>query len=406
MVRWGVDPTRALFLLAVALIACKRPATVPAARSGSELSLFVEGLCPKLEIYHAGDRTMLVYGSYGLDERDDATAGGAALGARQAFAVLSGTTPIVDVGLFEGLPRIAGGWIGGDIEMGGRWPDAFWVALVEAARRKGGGGALFERRRSYYSWEGTWQLGARARQRATLGTALPDLPENEICKEGLRFANYATARSPSGDTIVAGRCEDSLGRSPDGIEIASYLAGSSRWRIESAPPSELFADIVNMALVIRSRSEAYLYAYPPYVSDRAAAYLVRFDGTRYKQVPLPFEGPLVALTAADDGALWAITGWRTLRRFSNGVWQRVSLPPPRFVDPVPDRIRLLDVQSVAGAVWVHAAYPALLEGKAARGHLLYTTREVASPLHCDRRRAPHAALLHRADKLQGADELK
>ena len=390
-------------LFALALAACTRPPNAPPpAESPSPFALFAEGPCPKLEVFGAGEKNFLVYGSYGLDEKG----GSGALGAAQSFAELRGTMPIYDASLLAGLPLRADGWIAGDLELGGRWPDAWWLALVETARGRGHGGTLFERRRGYYSWEGAWKLDARARHAATVGAALPDLPEHDICSGELHFANYATSRLASGDTIVAGRCEDSLGRSPGGVELASYLAGEARWRLDDAPPSELFADIVNIAVVTRSRREAYLYAYPPYATGETAAYLVRFDGERWSQVPLPFEGPLVAMTADDHGGLWAISGWRTLRRFEAGKWQRIPLPPAHFVLPPPERVRLLDVQSVAGAVWVHAAYPASLEGAPTRGHVLYTTLPVSTALHCDRRRKPNAALGHDGEILQGADELK
>ncbi len=399
---------RALTCCVLALVAC-RPTTViepiaqPQSTADVTLAPFVEGLCPKLEVYSAGSKTFLAYGSYGLD----AKAGGAgALGAAPAVAGLTPGGPIFDPAFVAGLPARPGGWIAGDVELGGRWPDALWLALVETERGKGNSGALFERRRGYFSWEGAWQPGARAHRDATVGMALPELPEGELCKDGLRFANYATARMPAGDTIVAGRCEDALGRAPGGIQLASYAAGAARWKLDDAPPNELLAELVNVALVYRGRNEAYLYAYPPYETGEAPAYLVRFDGQAWRQVPLPFEGPLVAMAAGDDGALWAITGWRTLRRFAGGRWQRVPLAAPRFVSPPPEKLRLLDVQAVAGAVWVHAAYAASLDGAAARGHALYTTRPLSEPLHCDRRRPPNVALFHGGEPLTGAGELK
>ncbi len=388
-------------LVLAALAACARPQLGPPPDPPSPLRVFAEGLCPKLDVFAAGEKTFLVYGSYGLDEKGAA----GTLGAAQSFVELRNGLPFRDLRLFGGLPAGADGWIAGDLELGGRWPDALWLALVETARGKGESGALFERRRGYYTWEGAWQLGARAHQAATLGMALPDLPEHDICSGELHFANYATARLASGDTIVAGRCEDALGRAPGGVELASYVTGE-RWRLDDAPPSELFADIVNLALVHRSRREAYLYAYPPYATGETAAYLVRFDGERWTQVPLPFEGPLVAMTADDSGALWAITGWRTLRRFQGGQWQRVPVPAPRFVSPAPERMRLLDVQTVAGQVWLHAAYPASVDGAATRGHVLYTTGRATSPLYCNRRLKAEAALGHDGETLHGADELR
>src|SRR5262249_19908512 len=153
--------------------------------------------------------------------------------------------------------------------------------------------------------------------RATPGMRAPDLPEPELCAplgEGLHFATYAAARLPSGDTLVAGRCEDDLRRARGGVRVASFLAGEPSFRIGDAPASPLFDGIVTVDIVYRSRGEAYLYAYPPFGSGPGPAYLVRHDGRTFTPVALPFEGPVVAMAAAGDGSLWVAAGWRTLWR--------------------------------------------------------------------------------------------
>jgi len=75
-------------LFALALAACTRPPNAPPpAESPSPFALFAEGPCPKLEVFGAGEKNFLVYGSYGLDEKG----GSGALGAAQSFAELRGT---------------------------------------------------------------------------------------------------------------------------------------------------------------------------------------------------------------------------------------------------------------------------------------------------------------------------
>jgi hypothetical protein len=133
---------------------------------------------------------------------------------------------------------------------------------------------------------------------------------------------------------------------------------------------------------------------------------VRHDGSAFTPVAVPFDAPVVALAAAGDGTLWAASGWRTLWRLAEGRWAEVPLPAPLLVD-APARLRVLDVQAAAGAVWVHAAYPIELEGgdrRAGRGHVLYSTLPAGPPLFCDRRLPAGEALSRRRPRLHGAEE--
>ena len=81
----------------------------------------------------------------------------------------------------------------------------------------------------------------------------------------------------------------------------------------------------------------------------------------------------------------------------SGRWDSapVALPPLAFLDPMPPAgaVRLLEVQAVGNAIWLHGAVPIVrADGSAGRGHILYTTAPWATPLHCDRSRPPEAAL--------------
>ncbi|MBI4956856.1 MAG: hypothetical protein HY908_32870 [Myxococcales bacterium] len=388
-------------------------ATGAPSAEATPLAVFAEGLCPKLSVYAAGDRAFFVYGTYGLDATAYAlgAARDAEVAAAQSFAPLDADGPVRDATLFAGLPVTADGWVPGDLELGGLGSSR-WLTRVETGRGSAGQGVLYERRRLYYGWhDAAWALDARAVDAATQGMLAPELPEASLCSEpgAARFASHATARLPSGDLLVAGRCEDAERRAEGGVLVASFTAGERAWRVLEAPASPLLRTIVNLELVLRGRRDAYLYGYPPYETDDAPVYLVHYDGSRWSEVEVPFEGPLVSMTATDDGSLWAVARWRELWRRAEGAWRRVAVPPPAFVTPAPEHLRLVEVHAAAGALWLHAAYPVELDADeggrpAARGHALYTTRPVDRPLYCDRRRPAAEALGADAARLRGAEE--
>ena len=172
------------------------------------------------------------------------------------------------------------------------------------------------------------------------------------------------------------------------------------WQRITAPASPLFEGpdaIVNAGIVVASPDEAWINAYRPFhETEREQPYLLRVVGTSATLVPAPFERSIVSLARAGDGALWAVAGFSELRRRSpEGTWDSASatLPPLRFVDPVPTSVRLLEVQTAGRDVWVHGAVPTVREdGTAGREHVLYTTAAWSAPLHCDRAQEPHAAL--------------
>lgn len=377
--------------------------------------VYAEGLCPKLKMYDVGKKSFLVYGTYGLDAVPfgDENALGAKVTAAQSFAEALPTGPKRRAELLAGLPMTKDGWIRGDVEIGGRFPSPMWIARVETSRGAGSQGVLYERNRLFYAYQGkTWQLEPNAKDAATPGMRAPDLPEAEICErfgEGISFATYAAARLPSGDSLVAGRCEDARHRAQGGVHLASFVAGETSWKIADAPPADLFQSIVNLGLAFVERGSAYLHAYPPYDDGEVPAYVVKLDGRSWSEVELPFAGPVVSMATTESGELWVIRGWSELWRYRKGQWTRVGLPDPVFVEPLPERLRLLEVQVLDGAVWVHAAYPVWLEGAkrtAARGHVLFTSREVDQTTYCDRRRKARKALSQSDEvpRLEGAVE--
>ncbi len=391
-----------------------KPSRLDAGQPVAPLAVLVEGLCPKLKVYDTGKKLFLVYGSYGLDE--------VAFGldarrppevfAAQSFVELVGDELAGEPALLAGLPSGPKGYLAGDVEIGGHWPEAAWLARIDT-RRGRSARVLYERQRRYYAWtKSGWRRQDDARDVATFGQVAPRLPEAELCQqlgEGLRFSSYAAERTPAGDALVAGRCEDRLHRAKGGVHMASFATGQASWQIARAPASALFDKIVNLGIVFADKTNAYLYAYAPYELGKAPAYLVRFDGKAWSPVAVPFAGPIVSLAADGKGSLWAVARWRELWLHKAGKWQRLAMPKPVFVDPPPERLRLLELQVVAGALWVHAAYPVALpaaERSAARGHVLFTSRQVSAPSYCDRRQTADKALAGQGPRLRGAEELR
>jgi len=408
-----------LVLALVAVVGCgaapAKPIGPDATRPVAPLSVLIEGLCPKLKVYDTSGKLFVVYGSYGLDEVAfglDARRPPEVMAA-QSFVELVGNELTRQPALLAGLPTGPKGYLVGDVEIGGHWPEAAWLARIDT-RRGRSARVLYERRRRYYAWTPSgWRRQDDARDVATFGQVAPKLPEAELCQhlgEGLRFSSYAAERTPAGDALVAGRCEDRLHRAKGGVRIASFAAGKTSWRIFQAPASPLFDKIVNLGIVFVGKTDAYLYAYPPYEIGESPAYLVRFDGAVWSPVAVPFAGPIVSLAADAKGTLWAVARWRELwQKVKSGAWRRLAMPQPVFVDPPVHRMRLLELQVAAGALWLHAAYPVALsdaERSAARGHVLFTSRQVAAPTYCDRRRPVDEALASEGPRLRGAEELR
>lgn len=373
--------------------------------------MFAEGPCPKLEVQAAGDRKFLVYGTYGLDAArfQLSSKQSSDVNAAQAFVEIGAAGLVRWPTMWDGLPKAAKGYIRGDLEIGGHYPDTLWLARIET-KRGDSARLLYARQPSYYSWRTRrWKPNRKAREMATVGALAPRLPLDELC-EGLgdaHFATYAAERQQTGEALVAGRCEDELHRARGGVRLASFTPGQASWQLLDAPASPLFDAIINMGLVWTSRRQAYLFAYPPYQLGDAPAYVARFDGSGWSQVDMPMPGPIVAMTATDEDSLWAVSQWRVLWRRRDGQWEHVLLPPPLFVSPVPAQLRILDAQAHGETLWIHAAYPIAVAGSersAARGHVLYTTDAVRRPVYCDRRRAASDALSFEAPPLRGAEQ--
>lgn len=419
-----------LVIGSVVALGCRGPreANAPSTRT-SGFAVAVEGTCPKLRAHAIGQSAVLVIGTYGLDE-GSAWTGTQTARAAQALAVLRpvnetkvtqvasaarGAAPtangpltaVVRPKLLEGLPRTTRGWIDGDVEVGGADPSHVWLERTLRTPAKINQGALFETSHDSFTWTGTAWSASAGRDAFLRGPGATLPTAAMFCGEGrddeVAFSLLATERAPDGTTFVAGRCEDELHRPVGPLLFGRFDVRARGWTKVIAPSSTLFegADaIVNAGIVSVTSDRAWLYAYKPFSeSTTEEPYLIEIRGDRVTPIAmtrtaLPFHRSITSLARSpDDGALWMIAGFSELYRWDGETFHPVTLPPPRFIAPLPTSVRLLDVQATHRAVWVHGAVPIVREdGARSREHILYTTAPWGEALHCDREREVGAAL--------------
>ena len=380
--------------LLVLLAACHLPpSAAPAADvrssaplpSSSPFVSAVEGSCSKLLVQRAGHASVLVYGGQGVEDRTG--------DARQSLALIHEGTVRPAPGMLAGLERDARGYVRGDLALG----DPAGLRLEVTVRRPASirGGALFDAAHVDYAWrDGAWGL-------ATSGDGIAEMPPlSTFCVDprARTLALHASARANDGATWIAGRCEDDLHRAVGGLEVGVYHAtgqGAGAWQKLPTLGAKLLEGIVNVAIVAVAGDEAYVHVWAPYEErGPASPYLVHYHRGRVSRVDTPFAEAVVSVARTVSGALWVIVGKSELHRLEDGQWERVSLPPPRFVvpTPLPGELRLLDVRVTADAVWVHGAVAVAEENATARLHVLYTTGAWKGPVFCDRSRSAARAL--------------
>ena len=385
-------------MICLSVVACRGgPASAPTTRP-SAFTVAIEGNCAKLHVETAGSQTMVVLGTYGLDEAS-AWSGKQTAHAAQALAIVRERTATMEPDLLSGLPLTSRGWIEGDVQVGGSGRGGLWLERVVRTPAALNKGALFEVERDGFTWTGrTWRPSA-GRNTMLRGphAALP-VAAMFCGSEERAFSLLASERADDGTTFVAGRCEDELHRPSGGLHLARYDVRAHTWQRIVAPTGELFEGpdaIVNAGIVVVSPDEAWVHAYRPFrETEREQPYLLHVGPASATAVPVSFERGVVSLARAADGSLWAVAGFSELhRRTADGRWEAATLPPLEFVDPVPSQVRLLEVQTTTKDVWVHGAVPTVrADGSASREHVLFTTAPWSAPLHCDREKDPRAAL--------------
>lgn len=387
-------------------------ATTPVAPPATEFHGAVAGICSKLDVARIGDRTLILYGDTGYQMTDWNP--GETLAAAQSFVEVRGSQVVRNLSLLEGLPSNAGGFVSGDLSLGGRSLDEAWLLRTTSRYSKGGAGALFEHDLDPFTWNGrTWepypssdyvQLPAKAR-------SLPELPVDALCPRrdpkapDLRFVRVtSTVHEATGHLWVAGRCQSDshVNYRPTRIVIAHGAPGSKEWEISDAPASSQLDAIVNLSLFARSPNDLYLVAYEPFLPlERRVPYLAHFDGTNWRVQHPPMTTGITSVSGSDDGTLWAAAGRDLWRQDADGTWKTIPLPPLPFVArPRTESVRVSTVRAFGpDDVWVGVVFMARVkqgernEAAEVRGAALYHSRPLETPLYCDAREPIETALV-------------
>ncbi|MBW2454845.1 MAG: hypothetical protein JRI68_10055 [Deltaproteobacteria bacterium] len=406
MSHWILTRGGSLGLAAALLGACGGAGKTPGPRPPTTVSaftLFAEGPCPKLSVQASGERRFIVYGDTGYDLH--AWLPGEPIAAAQAIAELTGDQVFRNPVLHAGLPQNAGGYIYGGLELGGTGRTAPQLLLITTRYSTGGQGALFQRRYHRYALsrgEG-WQGKAADTSGAlpVLASDLPALPRTTMCPQpGLTFVPLASTTTEAGGVFVAGRCDDD--RAPNYVDttvlVAHLRPAAKSWQVETIPDADALDGIVNLDLAARSDDRAYLVAYEPFTKrQERQSFFAHYDGSRWREVPLPIDDGLMSVAAGADGTVWLAGGRALYRRDPAGEIEPVALPPLRFARGPTDELHIHRVRAFdPGELWVEASYrvelPAGSESKRGWASALYATRAPRQPLYCDAAEPAEGAL--------------
>jgi hypothetical protein len=360
----------------------------------STWSVFAEGPCPKLSVQASGSRRFIVYGDTGYDLH--AWLPGEPIAAAQTVAELKGDRVFRNPMLLSGLPRNARGYVPGELQLGGAPPEGPWLQLITTRYSAGGRGALFERRVHGYAFvPGRGWSGLGPESPAGLpaqAKALPALPRRTICpKSGLTFVPLASTTTPAGGVFVAGRCDDD--QAPNYIDTTILVAHgrpeADHWEVEPVPDADALDGIVNLGLAAPSDDRAFLVAYEPFTErEKRQSFFAHYDGSRWRELPLPIDDGLMSLAASDDGTLWFAASRALYRRQPSGEITKVTLPSPRFARGPKEAMHIHTVRAFdPGELWVEASYrvdlPAGRGAKRGWASVLLSTRPPRYPLYCD-----------------------
>ncbi len=368
----------------------------------------VSGLCPKLDVARVGDRTFLVYGETGYQLGDWHP--GDTLAAAQSLAEVRGERVLRNLTLLQGLPSNAGGWVPGDLSIGGASMDEAWVLKTTSRYAPRGRGALFTHALDPYTWNGREWVRYTSGDFVGLpvpARSLPDLDQEGLCRRhdpSLRFVRVTSGVLHStGHVWVAGRCqnESHVNYRPTRIMVAHGAPGARQWIVRDVPASAQLDAIVNLGLYARAPDDVYLIAYEPFVPlDRRVPFLAHFDGTDWGIEHPPMTTGLTSVSGLEDGTLWVGAGRGLWRRDAAGRWDEVPLPAPPFAQRFrKGAMRVTDVWAFApDDVWVAVAFAARVTREGGdkvevRARALYRNRPWDVPLYCDAREPVEDALV-------------
>lgn len=384
------------------------PTDVPGVKLQSELALVAEGPCSRLSVQAVGDRRLLVYGDTGYDLRGWLP--GDELAAAQSFVEIRGDVALRNQSLLRGLPRNAGGYVPGDLTLGGSFDRRAWLLVGTTRYAEFAAGALFERTvvgYAYHAAQGWRRVDTEPVELPPESSGLPELERQTMCGQpSLRFVPLASATTAAGGVLVAGRCDDERPVNyPDTtVLVAHGRPRAATWHIERAPDTDVLDGIINLDLYAASDDEAYLVVFEPFKSvEERKGYLARYDGRRWRSLDAP-HGGLMSVAGTGDGTLWLASGRHVYRRPPAGTIEPVPLPLVRHARSRAKRPGVTHhVHAVEafpnGEVWVEASYRVGVREEGADdlvpvwASALYSNRPLRLPLYCDAREPADGALV-------------
>lgn len=367
-----------------------------------DLRTIAEGPCAKLSVEAAGERRFIVYGDTGYELAD--WAAGEQLAAAQSLVEITTAGVVRNRLMLEGLPADGRGYVPASLELGVDSIGVPWLSSIDTRYAPRGTGALFERTsRSYSHRGGAWQPLAEGAALDLGPGSLPDVPTAEACEsQTLKFVALSHAFARDGGVFIAGRCQDAshIAYADTTLVVAHARKGAKEWELARLPRTSRLDGIVNVALFAHRADDAWLTAFEPYANTNGRpSYLVRFDGSQWREVELDIDEGLMSVAGDAEGNVYFAAGRGLYRRSSAGVVERIPLPPLRFTNAQPElHVRRVSAFS-SGELWVEAGYrvtrPTGERGEPASGwaSVLFSNRVLPLPLYCDAREMAFDALV-------------
>ncbi len=368
------------------------------------LHVVAEGPCAKLSAQAIGKRRFVVFGDTGYELAYWNP--GDLLPAAQSFVEIRDGKAFRNLGMLDGLPKNVGGYIPGDLLLGGSSLDNGWLLRATTHYAPTGTGVLFRRSWHGYAWQsGGWAASQSAQvvRYPLAAKGLPALPVETMCEpydEGLRFVPSATATLPSGHVMIGGTCQAKKHiRLRNAVALIAHGRPSTNsWRVERLPETDGHDGIVNLAIHLAGPREAYAAVYEPFKSiPKRIPYLAHYDGKTWSITSTPIKTGMTSVAGSSDGTLWVAAGHELWKRSPTKGWHTVKLPRLLFAKPArPPTLRVTAVRVFAGNdIWAEGAFRLKLEesdgepATEARASVLWRSTPAAHVLYCDpRKRAP------------------
>jgi hypothetical protein len=285
------------------------------------------------------------------------------LSCGQQLMTLEGGELVVDASYQRGLEPEQPAFLWQIAGMAGSWPGTAWLATNRTTQNAARG--------FIYRWSGQrWEQVAAAKADEPLSALVPWSDQRALALVepalgfGARFIPLGKAFQPPlftapklahahcrsrirteaavapapGEVMVAGgqvcdvvRTSGQNDTVHSGIGVERFTVGEARGTLmllDDLPELPPHAVWEVTALVASSRAEVLLAARAIVDATRTVSYFARWDGVRFRSVPLPFAGGIRRLWRESDDALWATDLEGQIWRGHAASWQRVAWQPP------------------------------------------------------------------------------